>query len=540
MPRVLAVFLDGFEQSLGLRYMASGDMPALQRLRERSAVWLLDHGAAQRTGLAGEHFSTGQSPETAGRWAAVDFDPRSYGVWQVGTAVTPFPARLPIRTVVFDPPYFRLEHAPGVRGIVNWGAHDPGVATGANPASLLEECRERFGEYPARKWIYGFAWPSEQRTRAMGSDLADAVDARRKAALWLLGERLPDWDLGIVTVSEPHSVIEGLFHGVDPAHPLNGANSGPAAREGIRAVYRAVDRLVGELADAFPDAALMVFSMGGMGPNRSDAASMLLLPELLYRNEFRCPLFQSPAAAHPLHEGPVPLGAEEQSWEGWIRRGIPTETPYSIPAVLLGRLPYRIRQALLSRSRPRPPAALRNVLVSDLDWMPARAYQRFWKNMRFFALPSFYDGRVRINLQGREEHGRVGVDQYRSALAEVEQLVRECVDPATGQGVVDFVEFAPTSDPIGVGPTESDLVIVWKNAPLCLDHPRFGRIGPVPYRRTGGHTGPHGVAYLRGQRAAVGDHGVASSFDVVPTLIDLLGCDALPEISGTSLLAARS
>ena len=61
-------------------------------------------------------------------------------------------------------------------------------------------------------------------------------------------------------------------------------------------VYRAVDRLIGALADEFPDVTMVVFSMGGMGPNTSDVPSMLMLPELAYRHAFGRPLFRQPGA----------------------------------------------------------------------------------------------------------------------------------------------------------------------------------------------------------------------------------------------------
>jgi len=63
--RVLVLGLDGYETRLGEQMMAAGELPALAALRERTARLLLDHGAAQRTGLAWEHVASGLSPEDA-------------------------------------------------------------------------------------------------------------------------------------------------------------------------------------------------------------------------------------------------------------------------------------------------------------------------------------------------------------------------------------------------------------------------------------------------------------------------------------------
>ncbi|MGH7126675.1 MAG: hypothetical protein ACREFI_20015 [Stellaceae bacterium] len=514
MRRVLAIHLDGYEQSLGRHLMAEGGMPEMSRLAASSARFLLDHGPAQRTGLAGEHVATGLSPEAARRWSAVHFDPQTYEVWQEGTRLRPFPAALDCRTVVFDATYFDLKAAPNVRGIVSWGAHDPGVAQVPRPTDLLAEFNGRFGAYPAPRWIYGFAWPSPEKARAMGADLARAVDVRANAAHWLLSERLPDWDLALIAVSEPHSVIEALWHGIDRGHPLHGLPSAGPAGAAIGAVYQAVDRLVGKLSAAFPDALTVVFAIGGMGPNRSDVPSMLLLPELMYRNVFGSAFFGQPPA-WTLSPGSVPVLPEgANAWEEPMKGLFPTRAPARAPD-------------------PAHPERL------PLDWMLATAYQPFWHAMPVFALPSYYDGRIRLNLVGRESRGMVRAGDYQRALAAAERLIRDCIDPATGESVVDYVEFPALRDPSELAETQADLVAVWKGTATCLEHPALGRIGPVAYRRTGGHTGPYGMAYIRADGARVGDHGTRSAFDVVPTIVDLMGYAADRQLSGRSLLSSQ-
>ena len=526
MQRVLTIGLDGYEQSLERRFIEAGELPVLARLRERSARYLLDHGPAQRSGLAWEHVSTGLSPEGAGRWAALHFDPETYSVWQEGTRLSPFAARLKSRTVVFDAPYFDLAQAPQVQGVVGWGAHDPGIPPAARPDVLLDEFEARFGKYPAKKWIYGFVWASEDRAKKMGEALAQAVDRRAQAARWLLGERLPDWDLALVVVSEPHSALEGLWHGVDPAHPLHQMPSAGPAREGVLAVYRRVDRLVGELEAAFPDAALVIFSMGGMGANHSDTASMVLLPELMYRHASGRSLLKQPDA----WAGPatLPLLDEKQDWAAAVRATFPRRVaPHPFRTGL-----ERVYRRFLPQSEPAQESYLRR----SAGWIPAMIYQPHWRSMRAFALPSFYDGRIRINVLGREARGKVPVSKYESVCDEIEALLIACRDPATGDEIVKCVERVGGSDPLTLGPTESDMVVVWKGTFCALEHPTLGRVGPIPFRRPGGHTGPFGMAYLSNAGLQTGDMGVRSSFDVVPTLIELLG-ERLPEgLSGTSLL----
>ena len=157
--------------------------------------------------------------------------------------------------------------------------------------------------------------------------------------------------------------------------------------------------------------------------------------------------------------------------------------------------------------------------------------------MPAFALPSYYDGRIRLNLAGRERGGTIEVADYDRVRAEVADLIRACGDPATGESPVDFIEFPASLDPRELRSTQADLIAVWKGVAVCFEHPSLGRIGPVPYRRTGGHTGAFGMAYIRDDNGPVGDQGIRSAFDVVPTIIALLRERYVRALSGTNLLS---
>ena len=528
--RALLLWLDGYDAALAHSLMAEGRLPALQRLHARSARFALDHGTARRTGLAGEHISSGLSPQDAGRFASIFFDPARYTIWQEGSSLVPFPARLPARTVVFDTPYFDLARAPGVRGIVDWGAHDPGTRPDSRPESLRAEIAARFGPYPT-EWIYGFVWNSPARAEAMGAALVKGCDLRAEAALWLLEERCPDWDLGIVVSCELHSASEAMWHGHDRTHALNPLPSSAPARKSLLAVYDAVDRLVGRMTDAFPDAALIVCSLHGMGPNRADVPALLLLPELLFRHRFGRPLFQDRPDWLAAANG-VPVLRDDEYWGPCVIATMPQRQDWH-PSLVKRALPP-------DDGRPPWPDTATTTARLRIESLPATRYQPFWPAMRAFAVPAYYDGRVRINLAGREARGRVPRWAYRLALNAVERLVRACRDTRTGEPVVDAVERPGLDNPEALGPTGSDLVITWRGSPLGFVHPRLGRIGPVPQWRTGGHTGGHGMAYLLRSGLAPGDYGLRSAFDVVPTVVELMGLAKPTPMSGSSLLAAAA
>ena len=147
----------------------------------------------------------------------------------------------------------------------------------------------------------------------MGDSLAEGVALRSDIAQWLLTEKFPDWELALIGVSEAHSALEALWHGIDEQHPLYGHASAPAAAKSVHKVYEAIDRLVGTLTDAFPESTVLLFSMHGMGPNRSDASSMVLLPELLHRRAFGRPFFVQPESWSLATNG-VPILVEEDNW----------------------------------------------------------------------------------------------------------------------------------------------------------------------------------------------------------------------------------
>lgn len=519
--RLLVVGLDGFEISLAESMMAEGLLPHMAALRARSAAFDLDHGAAKYSGLAWEHVSSGRSPDDGGRSSAVEFDPATYSVGQEPTTFRPVFANLAARTVAFDVPYFDLSQAADALGLTNWGAHDPGVPAHDRPAGLAREALDRFGPYRAAKWVYGFCWPSQARTREAGAALAAAVRQRSDVAVWLLRERLPEWELALLTVSESHSAIEPLWHGIDPAHPLHGVPSARDAGDAVRAVYVEIDAMIGRLGAALPDARLLLFTMHGMGTNDADVAAMALLPELMFRLAFGRPHFAPRAWAGTLPNG-VPLLAEDEDWRS-VMRDVVVRPAEPVPSAhRLGRF--------LDRIRGRDPVGTRHAVppASNLEWMPATRYQPFWPRMPAFALPAFYDGQIRINLAGREGRGLVAREAYAETRDRLIAELSATRNALSGEPAVEAV-WSPEGDPASRRRDEPDLHVTWRAAPLGLVHPGAGTIGPLPMRRTGGHTGRRGFAWIEGGRGV--PRGWRSAFDVVPTVFSLLG-ETVP--AGTS------
>lgn len=528
VQRLLIIGLDGYEARIAHHLMEDGRMPHLAALEARAARVKLDHGPHKRTGLAWRHFSTGMAPDQSGVWSAVTFDPKAHQARQLAGTAPPFFASIGKRAVVLDAPYFDLRKIEDVRGFVNWGAHDPGVEAFSRPNDLLAEINTRFGAYPAGDDIYAFVWPSAEKTRATGQRLARALDIRADITHWLLSERMADWDVALTVVSELHSAIEPLWHGFDETHPLHALPSAAPAREGLLGVYEALDRMIGRMVDAFPDAAVMLFSMHGMGHNDADVPSMLLLPEFMYRLQFDKVLFETPERWMNA-KGGVPMLKPNERWEAPILEALRKG------GTLKDRAARKISRKLEHMSRPVEDEGVEDRADFGLDWMPSAFYAPYWKKMRAFALPSYYDGRIRLNVKGRESNGLIDPVEYEAEIARIERELLQVTDTRTGEPVVgDLIRTSP-GDPMAVPETDGDLVVIWRGAALGFRHPHMNAIGPVPFRRTGGHTGGHGDFLLVGDDVAPGDYGEASAFDVAPTIEDLMGLNHRLARSGTSL-----
>ena len=539
--KVLAIGLDGLDASLAERLMVEGEMPALASLRKRSARFPLDEGPARSAGLPWEHVTSGLSPEAARRWGQIEFDPISYTAWQDGAHFAPWWDKTDARVVVFDPPFVDLRRTRKTQGIVAWGSHNPGALTAAQPKALLSEFVERFGNYPADEWIYGTPWSSTFLTEMMGKTLSQAVDVRSRAAQWLASERFPEWDLFFVVASELHGAVEGLWHGVDASHPFNEHPSAGAAAAGLLDIHRAIDRMVGQLVKIAGDAAIIVFNLGGMGPNKCDIQSMVLLPELLYRYAFGHPLLKLPPewTAAPKC---LPSLREYETWDMAGLSWVP-EPSNSEPEAredlrsIARRLPKPIKDVLKRSWSAAAAWHSRNAPMRlEVDYMPAYHYRHHWRKMPAFALPAFLDGRIRINLRGRERDGIVPLSQYEETCRTLETLLSECRDPRTGEPTVANIERASTKNPLAMTSSESDLLVVWGGVAAALEHPRLGLIGPVPLRRTGGHT-REGIAYIAVPGLAPGDRDVGSSSQVVPSIAQLLGAEGVLRFASNSLLA---
>ncbi|HEY7134925.1 MAG TPA: hypothetical protein VIB48_07655 [Acidimicrobiia bacterium] len=559
MTRVLAIGLDSATGHVLDDLARRGELTNLARLRADAARYQLRSGHGHRHGMLWPQFIAGTPARFDGAWLRLTFDPDTYEPYQESArymleGVEPFWDRAGVETVSFDVP----RTACGGSGVqvTAWGGHAPLYPRASNPPGLLAELDTRFGVHPAYGNDYGCGWHDPARLDRLTDALV--VGASRRADIAThLEDRYP-WELFLTTMSETHSLSEFTWHGVDDAHPLAPEWGAHAAAQ-LRRMHRAVDAAVGRIvAAAPPDTAVLLFSLDAIKTSHGDLPSIVLLPELLHRQAFGRPLVRDPdqdawrAAGYP----PV-LPRRGRPWrpdlderlvnppvEGGVRGAIKRIPGYE---TLRMTKPGRM---VLDRLRHTTHGALGLPIPAEYrgDYGDAETerestammlflghYRPYWSKMPAFVLPSFGDGYVRINLQGRERDGVVAPDDYRAACDAVEQTVRECVNPRTGSTValeVERVEGDPFDNP---GARYADLVIRWREPIDAFRHPDVGTIGPFPLHRTGTHE-DGGFLWMSGSGVAPGDEGERSVLDIPPTILALLGRRAPDGLAGRALV----
>ncbi len=326
--------------------------------------------------------------------------------------------------------------------------------------------------------------PGEEQDIA--STVRSRLELRTLATLdWLEDE---DWDLVQVVFAESHCIGHHCWHVHDPSHPEHSAGPREHLGDVVEDMYVRQDAALGLLmATAGPEAAVIVFSPLGMGPNYNGNA---IVQRVLDRLSGWGP-------------------AEAPFWAGALRR-----TPHWV----LRSLPWLGRRA------------------GSLDQSPFRNLP-YW-HLRHDAISSA----IRLNVAGRDPAGIINpgsdFEHHRDLLTESFRSLRRI--PTETPVVADVVDVAKAF-PGPAGDRFADLLIVWDTtAPIVeVTSPAFGRIvAPSQPMRTGNHRTP-GWSVIARPGLGNGSLPCASLIDVGPTIADLLGV-SLDGVYGRSLLGRDS
>jgi predicted AlkP superfamily phosphohydrolase/phosphomutase len=507
---VIAIGLDAADPTLIEKWGEEGHLPVLSRQKSQGAYALLDNFEFTKAETPWTTVLTGCAPEKTKFWGPLRFCAKTYNVVEDQTSSYDFKEYSPFfalgeqyRIAVFDVPHSKLSDNVNGLQVLGWGAHSPFCPSHSNPPHLYQELVARHGVHPA--FLKDHADPCRPDTLTwLEGALSEGIKRRREICIDLV--KRERWSLFLMTFGETHSGGHVFYHLSQPDHPLYGLVKIPTG-DALLTIYKAVDHAIGEILKHLPeDATVCIFSAHGMEANNLDVPSLIFLPELLYRFAF---------------PGKVALGGNGN--------GAAVE-----PTVI-------DRNVFLMREWPSGlhfPSELRNQ-KDTLWWSPAQWYKRSWPRMKAFALPSYADGAVRINLEGRESHGLVAREQYDQFCEKLAKLISNLRDARTGRPMVKEVlrvRTAATADDAQL--PEADLIVIWENEPVAdvVECPGLGRIGPVPYLRTGAHR-PYGFLNIVGPGIPQGSRlPRGHALDITPTILSLMGTKIPPYMDGKALI----
>jgi predicted AlkP superfamily phosphohydrolase/phosphomutase len=534
MSPVVAIGIDAGDPILIERLSQEGHLPTLSRLRRSGAYGRLENLHVYRAETAWTTFLTGVRPDRTAFWSPLkyldDYQADNVGAYDF-SAFLPFYALVPdARVAVFDLPQTRI--VPGVNGIqvTGWGAHSPMAPSQSAPATLLEDLVARHGSHPTLESDEASIYD-----RAALLDLRDRLleGLRRRAAITKDLLRRERWDLFLTMISETHSAGHNLWHLSQPGHPLY-ASAHRDGEDPLGDIMRSVDGTIADIIGAAArDATIVIFSVHGMEANTVDLPSMVFLPELMFRYSFpgrRGLTGAADGAAIP----PPQSRLRRSCWEDELYAMKHDGNP--VTRLLRRHVPsdlyYRVERKLGWRSAP---VCYRE--CSKLHYQPAWWYRDAWPQMKAFALPSFSEGYVRINLAGREPNGIVGSGDYDRVCAEITSILRELLDARSGRPLVRHVTRTRQS-PDENEPTlpDADLIVSWQPVTTdVVDSPALGRIGPVPFLRSGSHV-ERGFIMLSGPGIPAGSTiAPGHALDLAPTVLSLMGVPVPSGFDGTPL-----
>lgn len=532
---VIAIGLDAADPTLIERWMAEGHLKTLSQLRQQGAYTRLQNIDYFKAETPWTTFLTGCMPDKTGHWTTVRFDEQTYEVEETGerglsydfSEYPPFYALGDdYRVAVFDMPHSVLSDRVNGLQVLAWGTHSALSPSHSRPESLYQEIVEKHGAHPLLNNDHADTRDLD-RLKELHADALTGISRRMSACIDLI--QRDRWDLFLTIFGETHSVGHVLWHLSQPDHPLHKALSKGFDHDPMLEIFIAIDRAIGEILKHAPqDAQVLVFSAHGMGDNVMDLPSMVFLPELMFRYNF--PGNYGLAKGTEVGTPPPPSITDfRRHWLGELWRMKYEANP--IKRFLRPHLPVKVFKLVENLlGGPSDPDLLSPFDLRDqgssVFYQSAAWYQPFWKQMKAFALPSFADGYIRINLKGRESHGIVAPEDYEAVCEEISQLLYRMTDARTGKSLVRKIT-RTRQTPLDSNPKlpNADLVINWQEeyATDVADSPDYGRMGPVPHNRTGSHL-PRGFFIASGpgiesNSTLPGGHAI----DLAPTILSLMG-----------------
>ena len=490
--KVLAIGLDSADKDLLLQWSDSGVLPNIQRLRQRGLWAMVTSPPGLGDDATWATFYTGVSPARHGRFFTHQVLPGSTRpVWFGDTRLKQEAfweglSREGRKVGIFDVPKCTLsENIKGLH-LVDWLVHGAvHQQMGSWPPSLASDVNSRFGKRPGSLCTYTTLGPN--RFHEYVNRLLMTIEMKTALLTDYLDQ--DDWDLFLAVFKESHCVGHHCWHLHDPSHPEYDPEAASALGNPVKQVYVALDAAIGRLLDKVDsETTVMVFSDLGMGPNYT---GNVLLEEAIKRLE-----------GFSIQSGKKTLGRLRSLWR---------------------KLPISLRRPAFRKMSGV------NQAMTNLEG----------------SLPSYYtlphneiSGAIRLNVVGREPHGRIHLgEEYTAVCEKLTEDLMSLVCLETGAPIVSkvlrvrdifsgpFIDYFP------------DLLVIWnRKRPISNAwSPQYGEIKvDLPPIRQGNHL-PDGVLFASGPAIAADQSiGLVSLMDLSATIAKRLGV-ALPNLDGVPI-----
>jgi len=487
--KVVIIGLDGGTFDLIEPWVGEGLLPTFRRLMTQGAWGRLRSTMPPITAPAWSSFATGKNP---GKHGLIDFvfrHPDSYDVLPVnasmrqGQSLWALLSEMGSSVIVANVP---VTYPPEpVNGCLISGLLTPSEQSDFTyPPELADELRaEDYCIHSPQSYAKG---DMDCFLRA----IYETTELQLRVVRRLMRER--PWDFLMYVFRGTDRLQHGLWHFMDPAHPLHGAPGTDRYSNAILAYYQYIDR---QLADLL---------------SQLDSQTVLIL--------------MSDHGAGPFHKY-IHMNNWLLDWELLrLQRGPTTKLKHAMFA--LGMTPLNAYNVLLNlglgglkgrvtKGKGQKKLARFFLSFKDIDWPQTRVY----------SLGNA--GQLWVNLRGREPMGTVAPgSEYDEVCQEVVERLRAMDDPETGERFVDQVY---TREMLFQGPCVErmpDIVFVPKGFRyLSFGEYEFAshRLMEVSYGITGWHR-QDGMVLLYGAPVQAGVHLERAIIeDLAPTVLYLMG-----------------
>ncbi len=507
--RQLLIGLDAMEWTLVRRWASEGKLPAFRELLEQGITVELSSTADQLPDTVWHAIHSGTNPAKFAKYFYVQYDPKSGGLRLLNEDldITPFWEHLSEagrRVCILDAPKSPASRRIEGFHVANWGAHGSQNLRASNPPGLLDEIDERFGPHPA-----GDCDAVDKKPKSLWKlrrRLLDGVQLRGEVCRYLMQRE--DWDVFFAGFSEMHCAGHHFWRFHDALDPQHDPTASDGLRDTVEAVYRAVDRQVGEILRlAGPDTRCLLFAGHGMGTLQHASWNLQEILDLLGFGKI---------GRH--YEPNSRVGdARVNPWR-LLKMSLPGRFQYAVKAML----PKRLQKEMIFR------------------WYAGR---RNWRGCRAIAIPNNESaGAIRILVESRDRHGTVAPGaEYHRVRDGIAAALGELIDPASGRKVVRQVSFPQEEFH---GPFQAqlpDVTVLWDQS-FAWSEVASPQIGRLKLRRqdsrNGSHT-PYGFMLARGYgEPPGGELPRATLYDIAPTILSAAGVEVPEGMDGRPLFAA--